>query len=138
MDAGKHRKGYLYTWNLFDGDVGQPCRKIQLSGLDHRLLKKAFLAGGPGWDDKTPEKGLLCLVLQASTHRQSLSAYEACFEHYRLEHLESIGVCEDLSGFDRAMWMIEIPVADCSDSEIDDKVVQVLRWHIGEIERILK
>ena len=110
---------------------------IQLSGLDHRLLKKAFLAGGPGWDDKTPEKGLLCLDLQAFTHRQSISAYDACFEHYRLEHLKSFGDCEDLSGFDRAMWQVFIPAAGWSDSKIDNKIVEVLRWHIAEIERIL-
>ena len=70
MASDKPQKGYLYTWNFFDGFLGLPKRKIHLKDTKPALLHVAYLGGGERWDnDETPSGALLFLILSASTHK---------------------------------------------------------------------
>ena len=134
-------RGYLYTWNFFDGFLGLPRRKIRLSDVKPSLLHVAYLGGGHRWDGDTPAGAILCLILQASSRcNQSPDDYSTCFEHYDLAALRQIsgGKVEEISGLKAARWEVQMDCRGWSNNRIDKTIEAILLWHTAEITRILK
>lgn len=138
MKRKEPQKGFLYTWNMIDGFLGHPKRRIDLRGIRLGLMHVAHLAGGPGWDNRTPEGGVLCLWLDASWRPQSEDAYCRFYDHYAKDMLAKKydAQVEELTGGDRASWTVEIKRRWCTDEELDAVIRAVLNWHNREIERI--
>ena len=134
------QKGYLYTWNFFDGYLGLPKRKICLRDTKPALLHVAYLGGGDRWDNKgTPNGAILCLILSASPRRQQSSKdYYKYFDNYDHKALSQAfdAKTEELGGGGCAWWSIELKSQDWSQETIDETVEAVLKWHCREIERI--
>ena len=136
----KPRKGYLYTWNLGDGFLGEPKRKINLQKVKPALLWIAYLEGGPGWDSEGSGPGsFLCILLNASAQRQSSDNYYKFLGDYDLTGLEMAfpdsKVCK-MSGGYHMSWEVEFPCSDWTVEEIDKTIERVLEWHYKEIKRV--
>jgi hypothetical protein len=139
METQRPKRGFLYTWNFFDGFLGEPVRRIAFKRTSPSLLELAYLGGGERWDGKsTPSGAVLRLHLKASPWRQSVTNYERSFDGYRTEELTRTfsAKVEELSGLDRALWEVEIPCLGLSSEEIDDLIERVLEWHKAEVVRI--
>ena len=139
MKIERPQKGYLYTWNFFDGFLGLPKRKIPLVDITPALLHVAYLGGGDRWDDKGTRSGaLLCLILIASSGKESSTDYYKFFDNYNVKLLEEIfnTKAEELSGGDKASWSLEFNCLDWSQEKLDSTIEKILKWHTREIERI--
>ncbi len=140
MASGKPQKGYLYTWNFFDGFLGLPKRKIHLKDTKPALLHVAYLGGGERWDnEETPSGALLFLILSASTRKQQSSGnYYKFYDNYDIKLLEERfdAKTEELSGGGCAWWSIEFNIQGWAPEQVDAKIEEVLKWHCKEIERI--
>jgi len=140
MASNKPQKGYLYTWNFFDGFLGLPKRRIHLKDTKPALLHVAYLGGGERWDnEETPSGALLILILSASTREQQSS--ENCYKFYgnydtRLLEERFDAKTEELSGGGSARWSIEFNIRGWAAEQIDAKIEEVLKWHCEEIKRI--
>jgi len=142
MQLEKPKKGYLYTWNVVDGFLGLPKRKIHLKDTKPTLLHVAYLGGGEQWDHEgTPTGALLCLILSTSPRRQqSTENYYKFYENYNIKLLGKTfnAKPEELSGGGSAWWSIEFNSKSWAQEQIDTKIEEVLKWHNKEIERIEK
>ena len=142
MQLEKPKKGYLYTWNVVDGFLGLPKRKIHLKDTKPTLLHVAYLGSGERWDHEgTPSGALLCLILTASPRRQQSA--ENCYKFYENYNIKLLGKTfnakpEDVSGGGCAWWSIEFNSKSWAQEQIDTKIEEVLKWHNKEIERIEK
>ena len=140
MTPDKPERGYLYTWNVADGFLGLPKRRIQLRDAKPTLLHVAYLGGGERWDHKgTPSGALLCLILSASAREQQSSEdYHKFYDNYNAKLLgELFGAkTKELSGGGCAWWSIEFNIQGWTPEQINAKIEEVLKWHCKEIERI--
>ena len=140
MQSEKPKKGYLYMWNVADGFLGLPKRKIHLKEAKPTLLHVAYLGGGDRWDHKgTPIGALLCLILSASPRsQQSAENYYKFYDNYNIKLFGKTfnAKIEELSGGGCAWWSIELNSQGWTREQIDVRIEDVLRWHNKEIERI--
>ena len=140
MKERKPRKGYLYTWNFFEGFLGTPKRKIRFKRVKPTLLWVAYLGGGPGWDNRgTPSGSVLCVLLKATVRAQSTENYHKFFDNYDVEGLKrAFPTCKvwEIDGGDFAAWEVEIPCQGWSEEKIDETIEAILEWHYQEVERI--
>jgi len=140
MDKEKPKKGYIYTWNVADGYLGLPKRKINLSKTKPTLLHVAYLGGGHRWDSKgTPSGALLCLILTGSPRGNQLARdYYKFYDYYNIKAIRDVfkAKAEELTGGGCAWWSIEFDCLAWTDEQIDTRIEEVLRWHNQEIERI--
>jgi hypothetical protein len=127
----------IYTCTPLSGETGEPSRRIALSGVDHEQLLVAYLISRSDFfdDPDVPERNLV-LFLQATDAAMRPAVLCELYEHYRDEQLGQFGDVDDLGSLDRAQWQLNTSVVAWSDAEVDAKIVEILRWHNDEIQRI--
>jgi len=136
------RSRNLYTWDFHDGFTNVK-RQLNLGELDTSLLKRAYLAGGPGWASawgkpvKVKPETVLCLILNstATPEQQSDDAYEYLFDHYDTEAAWKKFKTrpQNLSGLEQACWQFEFRMGN---RRVEAIMKPVLEWHHKHIRAL--